>query len=332
MINYILRRVLISIPLLIGITIVSFTIIQLPPGDFASAYQTYLVNQANLPAAEAEKAANEYRKTYGLDRPIYEQYLLWVKGIVFEGKFGYSFAYKQDVGELIAERLPRTLFLAASAHLISTILGIVIGIYSATHKYRLGDNLATVFAFIGTAAPRFFLAIVVVYLLVIKWRVPYVNRFVSPIYAFAPMSWAKFVDILRYTWPVIAIAGFGGIARNMRVMRGNLLDVLNAQYVTTARSKGLRESLVIYKHAVPNALHPIIMYQGTVLPYMIQGELEAAIVLNMPSLAPMFYSSLVNQDIYVSGGFLLIYSVLLIAGNLIADVLLALVDPRIKLG
>ena len=332
MINYILRRVLISIPLLIGITIVSFTIIQLPPGDFASAYQTYLVNQANLPAAEAEKAANEYRKTYGLDRPIYEQYLLWVKGIVFEGKFGYSFAYKQDVGELIAERLPRTLFLAASAHLISTILGIVIGIYSATHKYGLGDNLATVFAFIGTAAPRFFLAIVVVYLLVIKWRVPYVNRFVSPIYAFAPMSWAKFVDILRYTWPVIAIAGFGGIARNMRVMRGNLLDVLNAQYVTTARSKGLRESLVIYKHAVPNALHPIIMYQGTVLPYMIQGELEAAIVLNMPSLAPMFYSSLVNQDIYVSGGFLLIYSVLLIAGNLIADVLLALVDPRIKLG
>ena len=332
MINYILRRVLISIPLLIGITIVSFTIIQLPPGDFASSYQTYLVNQANLPAAEAEKAANEYRKTYGLDRPIYEQYLLWVKGIVFEGKFGYSFAYKQDVGELIAERLPRTLFLAASAHLISTILGIVIGIYSATHKYGLGDNLATIFAFIGTAAPRFFLAIVVVYLLVIKWRVPYVNRFVSPIYAFAPMSWAKFVDILRYTWPVIAIAGLGGIARNMRVMRGNLLDVLNAQYVTTARSKGLRESLVIYKHAVPNALHPIIMYQGTVLPYMIQGELQAAIVLNMPSLAPMFYSSLVNQDIYVSGGFLLIYSVLLVAGNLIADVLLALVDPRIKLG
>jgi len=332
MINYILRRVLISIPLLIGITIVSFTIIQLPPGDFASSYQTYLVNQANLPAAEAEKAANEYRKTYGLDRPIYEQYLLWVKGIVFEGKFGYSFAYKQDVGELIAERLPRTLFLAVSAHLISMVFGIVIGIYSATHKYGLGDNLATIFAFIGTAAPRFFLAIVVVYLLVIKWRVPYVNRFVSPIYAFAPMSWAKFVDILRYTWPVIAIAGLGGIARNMRVMRGNLLDVLNAQYVTTARSKGLRESLVIYKHAVPNALHPIIMYQGTVLPYMIQGELQAAIVLNMPSLAPMFYSSLVNQDIYVSGGFLLIYSVLLVAGNLIADVLLALVDPRIKLG
>jgi peptide/nickel transport system permease protein len=145
------------------------------------------------------------------------------------------------------------------------------------------------------------------------------------------MSLAKAWDILKHTWPVIAIAGFGGIARNMRVMRGNLLDVLNSQFVTTARSKGLRESTVINRHAVPNALHPIIMYQGTVLPYMLQGELEAAIVLNMPTLAPMFYNSLVVQDIYVSGGFLLIYSVLLIAGNLLADLLLSIVDPRIRL-
>jgi peptide/nickel transport system permease protein len=331
MIAYILRRFLISIPLLIGISMVSFAIIQLPPGDFATAYQTFLINQANMPVEEAEKAANEYRKIYGLDRPVHEQYLRWIKGIVTEGKFGYSFAYKQDVGELIKERLPRTLFLALTAHVISTIFGIGIGIYSATHKYSLGDNLATVFAFIGTAAPRFFLAIIIVYLLVIEYKYPYVNRFVSPQYAFAPMSWGKFIDILKYAWPVIFIAGFGGIARNMRVMRGNLLDVLNAQYVTTARSKGLTESKVINKHAVPNALHPIIMYQGTVLPYMLQGELEAAIVLNMPSLAPMFYTSLVSQDIYVSGGFLFIYSVLLIAGNLVADIVLSLVDPRIRL-
>jgi peptide/nickel transport system permease protein len=146
------------------------------------------------------------------------------------------------------------------------------------------------------------------------------------------MSWEKFVDVLRYVWPVVLIAGLGGVARNMRVMRGNLLDNLNAQYVTTARSKGMREGAVVYKHAVPNALHPIIMYQGTVLPYMIQGELEAAIVLNIPTLAPMFYSSLAIQDIYVSGGFLMIYAILLVAGNLIADIVLALVDPRIRLG
>ncbi len=331
MISYILRRLLLAIPLLLGVSIVSFVIIQLPPGDFASSYQNYLINQANMSPIDAERSANEYRKLYGLDKPVSVQYLNWIKGIVTEGKFGYSFAYKQDVGELIAERLPRTLFLALAAHLVSTIFGIVIGIYSATHKYKIGDYAATVFAFIGTAAPRFFLAIIVVYLLVIEFRSPYVNRFVSPQYAFAPMSIEKFIDIMKYAWPVIIIAGFGGIARNMRVMRGNLLDVLNAQYVTTARSKGLRETTVINKHAVPNALHPIIMYQGTVLPYMLQGELEAAIVLNMPSLAPMFYNSLVSQDIYVSGGFLLIYSALLVAGNLIADILLSVVDPRIRL-
>lgn len=331
MVSFILRRVLSLIPLLIGISIVSFLIIQLPPGDFATTYQNSLMAQGNMAPEEAERAADEYRKLYGLDRPVWEQYVRWIEGIVTRGEFGYSFAYKKDVGELIAERLPRTLFLALSAHLLSTVLGIVIGIYSATHQYKIGDNLATIFAFTATAVPRFFMALVVVYFLVIEVGSPYVNRFTSPQFAFAPMSWDKFVDILKYTWPVILIAGFGGIARNMRVMRGNLLDGLNAQYVTTARSKGLTESAVVYKHAVPNALHPIIMYQGTVLPYMIQGELEAAIVLNMPSLAPMFYSSLATQDIYVSGGFLFIYAVLLVAGNLIADILLAITDPRIRL-
>ncbi|MFM7173714.1 MAG: ABC transporter permease [Caldilinea sp.] len=332
MISYIVRRLLASIPLLIGISVVSFIIIQLPPGDFATAYERALMNQGNMSRQEAEAAADQYRALYGLDKPIWEQYTIWIKGIVTEGKFGYSFAYKKDVGELIWERLPRTLLLALSAHFISTVFGLLIGIYAATHKYSLGDNLAAVLAFIGTSVPRFFMALVLVYLMVIEWNYPYIGRYTSPQYAFAPMSWEKFVDVLRYVWPVVLIAGLGGVARNMRVMRGNLLDNLNAQYVTTARSKGMREGAVVYKHAVPNALHPIIMYQGTVLPYMIQGELEAAIVLNIPTLAPMFYSSLAIQDIYVSGGFLMIYAILLVAGNLIADIVLALVDPRIRLG
>ncbi|MBU6348944.1 MAG: ABC transporter permease [Chloroflexi bacterium] len=332
MISYIVRRLLASIPLLIGISVVSFIIIQLPPGDFATAYERALMNQGNMSRQEAEAAADQYRALYGLDKPIWEQYTIWIKGIVTEGKFGYSFAYKKDVGELIWERLPRTLLLALSAHFISTVFGLLIGIYAATHKYSLGDNLAAVLAFIGTSVPRFFMALVLVYLMVIEWNYPYIGRYTSPQYAFAPMSWEKFVDVLRYVWPVVLIAGLGGVARNMRVMRGNLLDNLNAQYVTTARSKGMREDAVVYKHAVPNALHPIIMYQGTVLPYMIQGELEAAIVLNIPTLAPMFYSSLAIQDIYVSGGFLMIYAILLVAGNLIADIVLALVDPRIRLG
>ena len=143
-------------------------------------------------------------------------------------------------------------------------------------------------------------------------------------------NWLKLADFVKHIWPVIVIAGLGGVARNMRVMRGNLLDVLNAQYVTTARSKGLTEFVVMVKHAVPNALHPILMYQGTVLPYMMAGELEGAIILGIPTLAPMFYESLLNQDIYISGSFLLIYGVLLVAGNFIADLLLGVLDPRIR--
>jgi peptide/nickel transport system permease protein len=331
MFMFILRRLLAAIPLLIGISIVSFIIIQLPPGDFASSFESYLVTQANMSPAEAADAADRYRAVYGLDKPVWEQYLIWVRGIVTEGKFGYSFSYKQDVSELIAERLPRTLALALSAHILSTVIGIGLGIYSATHQYSWGDNLATVFAFITTALPRFFMAIVILYLATTEWKWMEVNRFTSPVYAFRPLDWAKFVDILAHTWPVILIAGLGGVARNMRVMRGNLLDGLNAQYVTTARSKGLTETGVVMRHAVPNAMHPIIMYQGTVMPYMLQGELEVAIVLSMPTLAPMYYASLQTQDIYVSGGLLLVYSMLLIAGNLLADIWLATADPRIRL-
>ena len=162
MVGFILRRFLSTIPLLIGISIVSFIIIQLPPGDFATAYQNQLVTQGNMPVEDAQKAADAYRKLYGLDKPVWQQYLVWMKGIVTEGKFGYSFAYKKDVGELIKERLPRTLYLALAAHAISTIVGIGIGIYSATRQYSIGDNLATIFAFTATAVPRFFIALVVV--------------------------------------------------------------------------------------------------------------------------------------------------------------------------
>ena len=247
-----------------------------------------------------------------------------------EGSFGYSFAYKRDVGELIWERLPRTIALALSAHLLSTVIGVGVGIYVAQRQYGVADTSAAILAFIMTSLPRFFVALVVIYVLVFQFGQQHVSSFYSPEYVLAPWSWGKFVNLLQHVWPVIVIAGLGGVARNMRVMRGNLLDVQNSQYVTTARSKGLRESTVINKHAVPNALHPIIMYQGTAMPYMVQGELEVAIVLSIPTLAPMFYASLRNQDIYITGAILIIYASLLIFGNLIADILLAVLDPRIK--
>jgi peptide/nickel transport system permease protein len=330
MINYILRRLLMAVVVLLGISLVAFIVIQLPPGDFAQSYKQRLINQAGMTPTEAEAAAAVYRARYGLDQPIPIQYLNWIKGIVTEGSFGYSMAYGRDVGELIAERLPRTILLALLAHATSSLVGIAVGIFIAPRQYSLSDNLAALFAFIFTSVPRFWIALVLIYLLVFTFGQQHVSSFFSPQYALAPWSWAKLVDFIKHIWPVVLIAGLGGVARNMRVMRGNLLDVLNAQYVTTARSKGLTEGRVMVKHAVPNALHPIVMYQGMVLPYMVGGELEAAIVMSIPTVSPLFYDSLINQDIYITGSILLMYGVMLVAGNLLADVFLAVLDPRIR--
>jgi peptide/nickel transport system permease protein len=330
MLTYILRRILGSIPVLLGISLVAFIIIQLPPGDYADVYKQALIEQGGLSGVEAEAMTEKFRVRYGLDKSMPVQYLNWITGIVTRGEFGYSFAYKKDVGLLIAERLPRTLMLALAAHLTSSIVGILVGIYVAPRQYSLADNAGAFMAFTFTSIPRFSLALIIMYLLVFVFDQKHVSSFYSPEYVMAAWSWGKFVDLIKHVWPVVAIAGLGGVARNMRVMRANLLDVLNAQYVQTARSKGLKERKVITRHAVPNALHPIIMYQGMVLPYMIQGSMEAAIVMSIPTLGPMFVDSLINQDIYVSGSFLLIYGVMLVIGNLIADIGLSVLDPRIR--
>lgn len=329
MLNYILRRFIIAVFLLIGIGIVSFIVIKLPPGDFASRYQQYLVDRGT-PYDEAVKSAQIVREQYGLDQPMVGQFLNWGKGILFEGKFGFSFAYQRDVGELIAERLPKTLLLALLAHFLSTVIGVGLGIFVAPRKYGFWDNFWAVLSFLFTSMPRFSIAIIIMYVMVIAFKQPSLANFFSPEYVMASWSWDKVVDMFRHIWPAILIAGLGGVARNLRVMRANLLDVLGAQYVQTARSKGLKENIVMMKHAVPNALHTIVAYQGTVLPYMMQGELEVAIVLGLPTMGPLFYNSLVNQDIYISGSLLLIYGALLLIGNLLSDLFLAVLDPRIR--
>jgi peptide/nickel transport system permease protein len=330
MLNYIVRRLVVAFFMLIGVAFVSFVVIQLPPGDFASSYKAFLLTQAGMTEENAERLANNVRKQYGLDQPVPVQFVTWVKGMVTEGKFGYSFAYRRDVGELIAERMPKTIFLALLCHAISTVVGIGLGIFVAPRKYGWFDNLSGIVAFVFTSVPRFAIALVIMYMIVFVFKGSSITGFFSPQYTLEPWSLAKVLDMFKNIWPVLVIAGLGGVARNMRVMRGNLLDVLNAQYVTTARSKGLKEGVVLSKHAVPNALHPIVAYQGTVLPYMMQGELEAAIVLNLPTLGPLFYNSLVGQDIYIAGCCLLIYGVLIVVGNLISDLLLAVLDPRIR--
>ncbi len=330
MVNYIIRRLAIAAVLLVCIAAVSFFIIQLPPGDFATTYKQFLIQTANLTEDKAEEMTKLVRQQYGLDQPVYMQFVTWVKGIVTEGKFGYSFAYRKDAGSIILDRLPKTIAIALSAHLISSLVGIAAGIYVGQRQYGWADNVLSVIAFILTSVPRFFMALVVMYVLVFVFNQHHITSFFSPEYAVAPWSWSKGVDLVKHVWPVILIAGLGGVARNMRVMRGNLLDVLNAQDVTTARSKGLTETRVINGHAVPNALHPMVAYQGTALPYMIQGELEVAIVLGIPTLGPIMMNALRSQDIYLSSGVLLVSATLIILGNLIADLLLAVLDPRIR--
>ncbi len=330
MVSYLIRRLLSAATVLLVVSAISFVVIQLPPGDFTDIYKAQLITQGGLTEAEAEAAAEEMRARYGLDVPVPVQYVNWIIGIVTRGEFGYSFRYKEDVGSLIAERLPRTIGLAAAAHATSTIVGLLVGIFVGQRQYSVSDNVAAVVAFILTSLPRFFLALVIIYILVFTFDQQSVTSFYSPEYVVAPWSVGKFLDLLKHVWPVIAIAGLGGVARNLRVMRGNLLDVLNAQYVITARSKGITERRVVNRHAVPNALHPIVAYQGTAIPYMVQGELEAAIVLSLPTVAPMFYGSLRNQDIYITGSILLLYGALLVAGNLLSDIFLAVLDPRIR--
>lgn len=330
MVRYLVHRLISSVLILFVITVVAFIIIQLPEGDFAEVYKLELIGLGGLSEADAEEAANKLRDKYGLRDPLPVQYFKWISAIVLHGDFGWSFTQRVDVSSLLAQRLPRTIAIALAAHAISSLVGIFVGIYIANRQYSLADNLAATFAFLATSVPRFSLALIVVYFLAFGLGWEHVSALQSPEFRYADWSIEKAIDLLKHVGPVILIAGLGGVARNMRVMRGNLLDVLNQQYVTTARSKGLEERKVINRHAVPNALHPIIAYQGTVLPYMFQGELEAAIVFGIPTMAPMFVESLQTQDVYLSSSIMLLYGILLIAGNFIADMALGVLDPRIS--
>lgn len=326
--RYVLRRVIMSIPVLFIISVIVFVVIQLPPGDYMTTIQIQLQSLGGLTEAEAARVADELRRAYGLDKPLYVQYFVWIKNIITRGDFGFSFQYRKPVSEVIWERLGWTILIASLCHLVSTFVGIIIGIFSATRQYSIGDYVATFFAFVGLSTPSFFLALVAMYIMASRGIQP--GGLFSQRYLLAPWSLEKFVDLLKHIWIPIAIVGFAGTARNMRVMRGNLLDILHQPYVMTARSKGLPERTVVFKHAVINALHPIIMYQGMVLPFMISGEIVASTVLNIPTAGPMFYGALVSQDMYLAGSFLLLVAVLLVAGNLLADILLAWVDPRVR--
>ncbi len=332
MIRFLFVRILSAIPVLFVLSIVTFAIIQAPPGDYSDYIRSQLINLGGASYDQAEAQARAYAAEHGLDEPLPIQYVNWIKGMVMEGDFGQSLYYNKPVGDVVGERLPRTLLLALTCHILASVLGITFGVLAATRQYSWVDTLLSGISFLGMTVPRFLMALIMVYVLVFHFNVNEIGSFFSPRYGGAPWSWAKFADLVQHVWPVVLIATFGGLAYNMRVMRGNLLDTLNAQYVETARAKGLRESAVIMRHAVPNALHPLVMYQGVVLPYMLTGEIEVAIIFALPTVGPAIVGSMHVGDVYVTATFMLVLSATLIVGNIIADMLLAYLDPRVRLG
>src|SRR5688500_8216750 len=329
--RFLVMRILAAVPVLLILSVVTFAIIQAPPGDYGNYISSMLVNQGGATAEEAEIQAEAYREANGLNDPLPIQYLNWMKGIITEFNFGHSLYYNKPVGDVVAERLPRTILLALTCHFFASVLGIGMGIIAATRQYSFIDTAFGFISFLGMTVPRFLLALIIIYILAFRLNVQEIGSFFSSRYGGAPWSWDKFVNLVQHVWPVIFIATFGGLAYNMRVMRANLLDTLNAQYIETARAKGLPESAVIMRHAVPNALHPLIAYQGVVLPYMLTGEIEVAIVFSLATVGPAIVGSMAAGDVYVTSTFMLVLAATLIVGNIISDLLLSVLDPRIRL-
>ena len=339
MLRFLAIRILQAIPVLLIMSIITFIIIQAPPGDYADFIRTNMIVQGNATAEAASRFADEYREAHGLNDPIIIQYFRWIWGILTHLDFGQSYAYNRPVLDVVLQRLPPTLAIALTCHLLASLFGIGFGILAATRQYSWVDTLISAFSFLGMTIPRFLLALLILYILAYKLNVQEIGSFYSSKFGGQPywlgpfqFNWAKLWNLIQHVWPVIAVATIGGLAYNMRVMRANLLDTLNAQYVETARAKGLPEGAVVMRHAVPNAHHPLLAYQGVVLPYMLTGEIEVAIVFGLATIGPAIVGSMNIGDALVTSTLLLILGATLIIGNIIADLLLVALDPRIRVG
>ncbi|MCJ7737823.1 MAG: ABC transporter permease [Anaerolineae bacterium] len=325
MLNYIIRRAGYAFVTLIFVAILGFVIIELPPGTYLDFRLRELRTMGGDMSLD-QIASLEQR--YGVNDPVLVKFWKWFSNFV-QGDFGWSFRYERDVGELLGARLGYTLMIAITALIVSWVVSIFVGVYSATHRYTLADYGITFLQFVGLSVPGFLLALV---LMVFAQRAlgMQVGGLFSASFRDEAWSWAKFVDLLGHLWIPVIVVGASSTAWLSRVMRGNLLDVLNQQYVQTARSKGLAEPKVIWKHAVRNALHPLVMVFGMSFPGIISGQTVISIVLNLPTAGPLFINALLQQDMYLAVTFLMFQAILLVIGNLIADVVLAWLDPRIQ--
>jgi len=321
MTRYIIRRVLGMIPTLIIISIISFILIQLPPGDIITSTLRELEQQGQ-PVSE-EKIA-----MYHLDDPMPIQYLRWIGGFL-QGNMGYSIRYQQPVNRLVMERLGLTVLIAVASILFTWVLAMPAGIYSAVKQYSITDYTLTVLAFLGMATPSFVLALIMMYL-GYEWFGISVGGLFSPEFVGAPWSLDRVTDLLKHIWVPMVILGLGGTAGMIRVLRANLLDELKKPYVVTARAKGLHPIRVILKYPVRIAISPFISTIGWMLPGLFSGSAIISVVLDLPTTGPLLLEALMSQDMYLAGSFIMVLSTLTVIGTLISDLLLVVVDPRIK--
>jgi peptide/nickel transport system permease protein len=327
MLGYILRRIAMMIPTLAVISIISFVIIQLPPGDYLTSYAATL--RATGDAVDEAEIAS-LRERYGLGQPVYVQYYKWISGILLHGDWGQSMEWRKPVKDLIWERLALTIVLSASSLFVSWFIAIPVGVYSATHQYSLLDYAMSAISFIGVGTPGFLIALVVMWLAMTKLGLN-VGGLFSEQYILAPWSWGKVVDMLKHVWIPLLILALGSTAGSIRTTRANLLDELSKPYVTTARAKGVKESRVVWKYPVRVALNPFFSTVGWSLASLISGTTLISMVLSLQTTGPMMLRALMSQDMYLAGSFLLLLSALTVIGTLLSDILLAVVDPRIRL-
>ena len=326
MIPFLFRRILAMIPTLFIISLIVFTVIQLPPGDIVTSTLEDLQSQGEEVSKERIDAL---RAQYNLDENIAMQYLNWAGGCI-QGDFGYSIKYKQPVNTLIWERLAYTVLITLSSMLFTWAVAFPIGIYSAVKQYSPGDYAFTIIGLIGLATPNFLLALILMHL-GYAWFGISVGGLFSPDFVDAAWSPARFMDMLKHIWVPIVVLGTAGTAGTMRVMRANLLDELKKPYVITARAKGLRPRALIFKYPVRIAINPFISTIGWLLPGLFSGSAIISIVLNLPTTGPLLLDALMTQDMHLAGSFIMILSTLTVIGTLFSDVLLALSDPRIRL-
>lgn len=325
---YIIRRVIILIPLILLVSIISFTVIQAPPGSYVESYVQNLQN-SGLQIDQSE--IDMLMKRYYLDKSVIQQYLIWIQRIIFHFDFGLSFYYNRPVKEILLERIPRTMAISLSAILLQWVIAIPIGVYSAVKQYSAFDYIFTFVGFIGLSIPAFMFAIVIVFFIFRNTGFMITGLF-SPAYREAAWSFARFLDMLRNVSVPLIVLGSAGAAALIRILRGSLLDELKRQYVVTARAKGLKETKLLFKYPVRLAINPLVSTIGWLLPAMVGGEVVVSQVLNMPTTGPVLIQAIMTEDMYLAGGILFILSSLTIIGTLVSDILLAVLDPRIRYG